>query len=116
MKLLLVVMVDLGVVVEEKLNVFSAVELVRVLSLVLNLDDVGNTGDEKERLGLGIDSVCEKSFVHHLLLVHLEYGGEDVVGCVDDVDKEDGDLFWEDPDSDPYCVYLLPAFNTTLLY
>ncbi|CAI8583697.1 unnamed protein product [Vicia faba] len=97
------------------------VELVPFLVLVqaqaqaLNLDAVGNKGDEKERLGLGIDSVYEKSFVHRLLLAHLEHGGEGAVGCVDD-DKEDGDLFWEDPDSDPYCVYLLPAFNTTLLY
>lgn len=94
---MLLLVVDLGEVVEEKMNVSLMVELVPVLvlvlvpALVLNLDVVGSMGDEKERLGLGIDSVFEKSFVHLLLLVHLVCDGEGVVGCVDDGDKEDGD-------------------------
>jgi len=117
--------------VEEKKNVFWVVQV--TLVVVLNLDIVGvveSTGDESERLGLGVghDSedagvfqMREMNFVHHFLLLHYplhnlnleqSYGGEGLVG---DKDDDDDDLFWEDPDSDPCSPYLLPAFNRTTL-
>lgn len=118
------------VVVEGKRTVSVVVEvtLALALPLVLYLDIVvGRMGDERLGLGIGVvdgseDWVCEmrvKNCVHlhllHQLLIALDleqgYGGEGL-GFVDGDDiEEDGDLFWEDPDSDPYCAFLLPAFN-----
>lgn len=122
------------VVVEGKKTVFLVVQV--TLVVVLNLDIVGvveSTGDENERLGLGVgvghDSedakvfqMREMNFVHHFLLhyplhnLNLEqsYGDEGLVGDKED-DYDDDDLFWEDPDSDPCSAYLLPAFNRTTL-